>query len=121
MVIEVVVGWVSTSSLGMCSGDALLCSTAPTAETPTLTPTPTRTQILGDDLEELGGAELWADYVSLSDSKYCGKMRVLEILLEMWHRSGSDKVLIFSYSTMMLDIIEKAIQRVGYAPLLPPP
>jgi SNF2 family DNA or RNA helicase len=39
----------------------------------------------------------------------------------MWHRSGSDKVLIFSYSTMMLDIIEKAIQRVGYAPLLPPP
>lgn len=74
-----------------------------------------RWQILGEDLEDLGGPQAWNDYVSLSDSKYCGKMKVLQILLDMWYQATQqkNKVLVFSYSTQTLNIIQKAIERVG--------
>ena len=80
-----------------------------------------RWQILGEDLEALGGPQAWNEYVHLSDSKYCGKMKVLEILLDMWYRATQqkNKVLVFSYSTKTLDIIQKAIERVGCVGTLP--
>ncbi|KAK2615734.1 hypothetical protein N8I77_002467 [Diaporthe amygdali] len=40
----------------------------------------------------------------LSDSKYCGKWRVLKKMLSFWHEN-SDKVLIFSHSVRLLRIL----------------
>ncbi|GAB1599533.1 hypothetical protein Ahia01_000230600 [Argonauta hians] len=43
--------------------------------------------------------------LSLSSSKYCGKMKVLKELLDIFHRKQS-KVLLFSYRTQLLDLLE---------------
>uniref|UniRef100_A0A0A9DPP6 Helicase C-terminal domain-containing protein n=1 Tax=Arundo donax TaxID=35708 RepID=A0A0A9DPP6_ARUDO len=51
--------------------------------------------------------------MGLSDAEHCGKMRALERLLSLWTQQG-DKILLFSYSVRMLDILEKFLIRKGY-------
>ncbi|CDP14808.1 unnamed protein product [Coffea canephora] len=48
----------------------------------------------------------------LSNAKHCGKMRALEKLMFSWLSLG-DKVLLFSYSVRMLDILEKFLIHKG--------
>ncbi|KAK5972601.1 hypothetical protein GCK32_004138 [Trichostrongylus colubriformis] len=43
-----------------------------------------------------------------------GKMRVLSKLLHMWNKQGGQKVLIFSQSREMLDIVERKLQNDKY-------
>ncbi|XP_067677911.1 DNA excision repair protein ERCC-6-like 2 [Haliotis asinina] len=54
-----------------------------------------------------------ASFRTLSDPKYCGKMKVLQGLLSVFHKTHS-KVLVFSYSTRLLDILEQYIISDGH-------
>ncbi|KAJ7981486.1 Switch 2 [Quillaja saponaria] len=69
--------------------------------------------VFGPDIELVGGNTQNESFMGLSDVKHCGKMRALEKLLASWI-SNSDKVLLFSYSVRMLDILEKFLIRKGY-------
>ncbi|BFY99657.1 hypothetical protein BsWGS_02697 [Bradybaena similaris] len=53
-----------------------------------------------------------AAFRTLSDPKYCGKMKVLQGLLSAF-TANHDKVLVFSYSTRLLDIIEQYVISQG--------
>ncbi|XP_077981939.1 DNA excision repair protein ERCC-6-like 2 [Glandiceps talaboti] len=53
-----------------------------------------------------------AAFATLSDPVYCGKMKVLVKLLDIFKKEGS-KVLLFSYYTKLLDILEQYIQGTG--------
>ncbi|XP_070564369.1 DNA excision repair protein ERCC-6-like 2 isoform X2 [Ptychodera flava] len=53
-----------------------------------------------------------AAFATLSDPVYCGKMKVLIKLLDICKKDGS-KVLLFSYYTKLLDILEQYIQGRG--------
>ena len=69
---------------------------------------------LGEDAEELGGADRAdVNFDRVSSAKHCGKMLALEKLLALWHRQN-DKVILFSVSTRLLDILEKFLVRKGY-------
>ncbi|XP_057796548.1 switch 2-like [Salvia miltiorrhiza] len=61
-----------------------------------------------------GGATQSGSFMGLSDVTHCGKMRALEKLMHSWISMG-DKILLFSYSVRMLDILEKFIIRKGYS------
>ncbi|KAI3451384.1 hypothetical protein Pfo_008049 [Paulownia fortunei] len=52
--------------------------------------------------------------MGISDVRHCGKMRALKRLMHSWISTG-DKILLFSYSVRMLDILEKFIIRKGYS------
>ncbi|KAL3868004.1 hypothetical protein ACJMK2_040844 [Sinanodonta woodiana] len=54
-----------------------------------------------------------AAFKTLSNPKYCGKMKVLQGLLEVFYKDHS-KVLLFSYSTQVLDILEHYIMCTSY-------
>ncbi|XP_069126621.1 DNA excision repair protein ERCC-6-like 2 isoform X2 [Argopecten irradians] len=54
-----------------------------------------------------------AAFRTLSDPKYCGKMKILKGLLSVFCRDHS-KVLLFSYSTKVLDILEQYMMTTGY-------
>ncbi|XP_060073499.1 DNA excision repair protein ERCC-6-like 2 [Ylistrum balloti] len=54
-----------------------------------------------------------AAFRTLSDPKYCGKMKILKGLLSVFSRDHS-KVLLFSYSTKVLDILEQYMMTTGY-------
>nr|KAG5713963.1 hypothetical protein BaRGS_020291 [Batillaria attramentaria] len=54
-----------------------------------------------------------AAFRTLSDPKYCGKMKVLQGMLSVFAKSHS-KVLVFSYSTRLLDILEQHVISVGH-------
>ncbi|MCH83785.1 DNA repair and recombination protein RAD26-like protein, partial [Trifolium medium] len=69
--------------------------------------------VYGPDIDLVGGSMQNESFLSLSDTKHCGKMRALEKLLLSWFSNG-DKVLLFSYSVRMLNILEKFIIRKGY-------
>lgn len=69
--------------------------------------------VFGTDIDFVGGTAQNEDFMGLSDAKHCGKMRTLEKLLSSWLSKG-DKVLLFSYSVRMLDILEKLLIRKGY-------
>lgn len=49
----------------------------------------------------------------MSDDTDCGKMQVMKRLLAKFYKQN-DKVLIFSYSVRMLDILEKFMVRIGH-------
>ncbi|XP_076462027.1 uncharacterized protein LOC143294538 isoform X2 [Babylonia areolata] len=53
-----------------------------------------------------------AAFRTLSDPKYCGKMKVLHGMLSVFAKDHS-KVLIFSYSTRLLDILEQHVMSEG--------
>ncbi|KAK4486941.1 hypothetical protein RD792_006256 [Penstemon davidsonii] len=63
--------------------------------------------IFGNDMDQNDS------FMGLTDIKHCGKMRALEKLMHSWISSG-DKILLFSYSVRMLDILEKFVIRRGY-------
>ncbi|XP_068303418.1 switch 2 isoform X2 [Pyrus communis] len=71
------------------------------------------TAVFGEDAELVGGNTQNESFMGLSDVKHCGKMRALEKFLFSWISRG-DKVLLFSYSVRMLDILEKFLIRKGY-------
>ncbi|KAK3612352.1 hypothetical protein CHS0354_011070 [Potamilus streckersoni] len=54
-----------------------------------------------------------AAFKTLSNPKYCGKMKVLQGLLEVFYKDHS-KVLLFSYSTQVLDILEHYVMSTSY-------
>ncbi|XP_060584908.1 LOW QUALITY PROTEIN: DNA excision repair protein ERCC-6-like 2 [Ruditapes philippinarum] len=54
-----------------------------------------------------------ASFKTLSDPKYCGKMKILQGLLKVFYKEHS-KALVFSYSTQVLDIIEQHLMSTGY-------
>ncbi|GFN83057.1 DNA excision repair protein ercc-6-like 2, partial [Plakobranchus ocellatus] len=54
-----------------------------------------------------------AAFRTLSDPRYCGKMKILQGLLHVFEKNH-DKVLIFSYSTKLLDIIEQYVIGQGF-------
>ncbi|XP_050207947.1 switch 2 [Mercurialis annua] len=70
--------------------------------------------VFGSDINLVGGNAQTESFMGLSDVKDCGKMRVLEKLLSSWASQG-DKLLLFSYSVRMLDILEKFLIRKGYS------
>ncbi|GMP54604.1 hypothetical protein CsSME_00019714 [Camellia sinensis var. sinensis] len=69
--------------------------------------------VFGTDIDLVGGYTQNESFMGLSDVKHCGKMRALEKLMLSWISKG-DKILLFSYSVRMLDILEKFLIRKGY-------
>lgn len=69
--------------------------------------------VFGADIDLVGGNMQTEDFIGLSNVKHCGKMRALEKLMLSWIKQG-DKILLFSYSVRMLDILEKFLIRKGY-------
>eukprot|EP00058_Branchiostoma_floridae_P015028 XP_002600516.1 hypothetical protein BRAFLDRAFT_205490 [Branchiostoma floridae] len=53
-----------------------------------------------------------AAFRTLSDPKYCGKMQVLQQLLDVFNKQRR-KVLVFSFYTKLLDIIEQYLMSTG--------
>ncbi|KAI1425728.1 P-loop containing nucleoside triphosphate hydrolase protein [Xylaria sp. FL1777] len=51
--------------------------------------------------------------LSLSNPEYCGKWKVLKKLLEFWHKNG-DKVLVFSHSVRLLNILQQLFNKTLY-------
>lgn len=70
--------------------------------------------VFGMDIDLAGGVAASESFMDLSDVKHCGKMRALEKLMASWISKG-DKILLFSYSVRMLDILEKFLIRKGYS------
>ncbi len=69
---------------------------------------------LGEDAALLGGADRPdGDFHRLSSSRHCGKLAALEKLMRLWH-AQNDKVLVFSVSTRLLDVLERFMTRHGY-------
>ncbi|KAL8234246.1 hypothetical protein R6Q59_020346 [Mikania micrantha] len=71
-------------------------------------------QVFGNDVDVVGGYTQNESFLGLSDVEHCGKMRALENLMSSWI-SHADKILLFSYSVRMLDILEKFLIRKGYS------
>ncbi|OVA00383.1 SNF2-related [Macleaya cordata] len=69
--------------------------------------------VFGTDIHLVGGNTQSESFMGLSDVEHCGKMRALERLMLSWISQG-DKILLFSYSVRMLDILEKFLIRKGY-------
>ncbi|XP_058217684.1 switch 2 [Rhododendron vialii] len=69
--------------------------------------------VFGADIDLVGGYGQNESFMGLSDAEHCGKMRALEKLMFSWVSKG-DKILLFSYSVRMLDILEKFLIRKGY-------
>lgn len=69
--------------------------------------------VFGSDIDIVGGNAPSKSFMDLSDTRYCGKMRALEKLMSSWALMG-DKILLFSYSVRMLDILEKFLIRKGF-------
>ncbi|XP_031255317.1 switch 2 isoform X1 [Pistacia vera] len=70
--------------------------------------------VFGPDIDLVGGNAQSESFMGLSDVKHCGKMRALEKLMLSWASKG-DKILLFSFSVRMLDILEKFLIRKGYS------
>ncbi|PWA82501.1 switch 2 [Artemisia annua] len=70
--------------------------------------------VFGTDIDLVGGYTQNESFMGLSDVQHCGKMRALENLMSSWILHG-DKILLFSYSVRMLDILEKLLIRKGYS------
>ncbi|OMO62770.1 SNF2-related protein [Corchorus capsularis] len=69
--------------------------------------------VFGPDVDMVGGNAPSESFMGLSDTRHCGKMRALDKLMSSWISKG-DKILLFSYSVRMLDILEKFLIRKGY-------
>nr|XP_043616478.1 switch 2 isoform X2 [Erigeron canadensis] len=72
------------------------------------------TAVFDSDIDLVGGYIQNESFMGLSDVQHCGKMRALENLMSSWILHG-DKILLFSYSVRMLDILEKFLIRKGYS------
>ncbi|TGZ80672.1 hypothetical protein EX30DRAFT_331845 [Ascodesmis nigricans] len=67
-------------------------------------------ECLPDDYKKLVGRERLLNYM---DPQMCGKWVVLKKLLEFWFHNG-DKVLIFSYSLFLLNILKELFKKTAY-------
>ncbi|KAL3134837.1 hypothetical protein ABBQ32_007805 [Trebouxia sp. C0010 RCD-2024] len=68
-----------------------------------------------EDMDKVGGAEADNSFMTLSDTSSCGKMTALAKLLDLWYtQENANKVLVFSHSVRMLDIIERMVIMIGY-------
>ncbi|CAN0074008.1 unnamed protein product [Ectocarpus fasciculatus] len=63
--------------------------------------------------EIMGGLERSQKFLDVSKVGVCGKMKSLETLLAKFHETR-DKVLVFSWSTTMLDVLESFVGAKGY-------
>ncbi|CAB1103229.1 unnamed protein product [Ectocarpus sp. CCAP 1310/34] len=63
--------------------------------------------------EIMGGLERSQKFLDVSKVGVCGKMKSLETLLAKFHETR-DKVLVFSWSTAMLDVLESFVGAKGY-------
>ncbi|CAM9574492.1 unnamed protein product [Scytosiphon promiscuus] len=63
--------------------------------------------------EIMGGLERSQKFLDVAKVGVCGKMQSLEPLLSMFHKTR-DKVLVFSWSTTMLDVLESFVGAKGY-------
>tara|TARA_X000000368_G_scaffold354380_1_gene295851 strand:- start:1005 stop:4130 length:3126 start_codon:yes stop_codon:yes gene_type:complete len=68
---------------------------------------------LGDELDALGGLRPQQNFLAASNFDHCGKMKTLSILLERFHKSN-DKVVLFSYSVRLLNVMNEFVKRMGY-------
>jgi hypothetical protein len=70
--------------------------------------------VLGPDADELGGLFITDQWAALADERHCGKLRALKALLALWRKNPRDKVLLFSYSTRLLTILEHFLLQEGH-------
>eukprot|EP00903_Cladosiphon_okamuranus_P010410 g9847.t1 len=63
--------------------------------------------------EIMGGLERSQKFLDVANVGVCGKMKSLETLLSNFYQTG-DKVLVFSWSTTMLDVLESFMGAKGY-------
>ena len=68
---------------------------------------------LGDELDALGGLRPQQNFLAASNFDHCGKMKTLSILLERFHKKN-DKVVLFSYSVRLLNVMNEFVKRMGY-------
>ncbi|CAI5975877.1 unnamed protein product [Closterium sp. NIES-65] len=67
---------------------------------------------LAGDADLAGGVREASDLLTLGSSEHCGKLRALDRLLNQWCGSG-DKVLLFSHSVKMLDVLQRFLEARG--------
>ncbi|CAI5463945.1 unnamed protein product [Closterium sp. Yama58-4] len=67
---------------------------------------------LAGDADLAGGVRAASDLLTLGSSAHCGKLRALDRLLKQWCGSG-DKVLLFSHSVKMLDVLQRFLEARG--------
>ncbi|CAI5508303.1 unnamed protein product [Closterium sp. Naga37s-1] len=67
---------------------------------------------LAGDADLAGGVRAASDLLTLSSSEHCGKLRALDRLLKQWCGKG-DKVLLFSHSVKMLDVLQRFLEARG--------
>jgi superfamily II DNA or RNA helicase len=70
--------------------------------------------VLGEDAAAVGGLFVTDQWSALADERHCGKLRALKALLLLWRRNPNDKVLLFSYSTRLLTILEHFLLQEGH-------
>jgi len=73
--------------------------------------------VLAGDADRLGGGyTVNKEWLKLSDTRHCGKLKALETLLAQWkaEKAADNKVLIFSQSVRMLNIIKALLMRESY-------
>ncbi|CAL6373540.1 unnamed protein product [Bathycoccus prasinos] len=68
---------------------------------------------LGDELDALGGLRPQQNFLAASNFDHCGKMKTLSILLERFYKRN-DKVVLFSYSVRLLNVMNEFVKRKGY-------
>ncbi|GJP33578.1 hypothetical protein CLOM_g18104 [Closterium sp. NIES-68] len=67
---------------------------------------------LAGDADLAGGVRAASNLLTLGSSEHCGKLRALERLLRQWCGRG-DKVLLFSHSVKMLDVLQRFLEARG--------
>ena len=67
-----------------------------------------------EDLEAMGGVEIKSKFMDMKDVTHCTKMKATLKLLRR-HKERGDKVLVFSSSCQILDILEQMVISQGYA------
>lgn len=56
--------------------------------------------VLGRDAAQLGGLQVQSNWLANSDTSACGKLAVLERLLDLWRKDATNKVRAFLQSHM---------------------
>ncbi|KAL4459161.1 hypothetical protein ABPG75_014026, partial [Micractinium tetrahymenae] len=70
--------------------------------------------VIGTDADRVGGYVTTESFERLSDVATCGKMKVLKLLLRIWSGQPGTKVLLFSNSVRLLNILRAMLTSEGY-------
>ena len=73
-----------------------------------------RRYVLDGMASKLNGLKRCSNQAKLGDTQHCGKLKTFTTLLRTWRKQRS-KVLIFSFSTQLLDIIDSCFKLENYA------